>query len=320
MKALTARTPARTPDEIAAQLALFIAPDQVTELRALHVGERGRTFSGWFDGKRLRDLARHALALSRQAAGVYFIPNPVDPDLGLKRLNTALNVPRGFSLTHDAEVLERRYLIVDLDPRRLWLEIGLDESRVTPTQDAPTSGRELAFARRIADRHVRPFLADLGFPPPVVMLSGNGVHLVYRMTPLPGGHCGNRDPAAQILHLLDERFSCYGVKIDPNTYNPCRMLKVPGTAVRRGEASASRPYRTARILEVPDDWQPPGPAPRRLADEPTGAASGAVAPRVVASPRPGQPGVERPAAKRPRTKPVEPTALFDARRDGNAGH
>ena len=84
-----------TPAEVAEQLALFVAPTAVTELRALHVGERGRTFAGWFEGTRLHEMARQALALSRQAAGVYFVPNPIDPAIAAKRLNTVLNVPRG---------------------------------------------------------------------------------------------------------------------------------------------------------------------------------------------------------------------------------
>ena len=63
-----------TADSIAADLARFVHPDQYTELRALNVGQRRGTFSGWFDGKHLRELARNALALSRQASGVYSSP------------------------------------------------------------------------------------------------------------------------------------------------------------------------------------------------------------------------------------------------------
>jgi hypothetical protein len=136
-----------TPAEVADRLRLFVAPDQVTELRALHVGQRGRTFAGWFAGDRLDDMAKHALALSRQAAGVYFVPNPVDPRVGSKRLNRVLDVHRGFGLTSDADVIERRFLVVDLDPRRARFDgpDGFEDGG-----DFPTSGRELAFARRLA--------------------------------------------------------------------------------------------------------------------------------------------------------------------------
>lgn len=243
-----------TPDKIAEQLSLFIHPDQFTELRALHVGHRGRTFSGWFDGNHLRDLARQALALSRQAAAVYFVPNPVDPAIAAKRRNQVLDVHRGFALTHDADVIERRFLIIDIDPHRSRFN---SDGVLDPSQDCPTSARELAFAHRVATRFVRPFLADLGFKFPLVMMSGNGVHLVYQTAPTPARECGHGDPFAGLLRELSVRFDCWSLSIDTNTFNPCRMLKVPGTIVRKGESSPDRPHRLARILEVPDGWRQP---------------------------------------------------------------
>lgn len=291
-----------TPTEIAQQLSLFIAPDQVTELRALHVGHRGRTFAGWFTGDRLEDMARQALALSRQAAGVYFIPNPIDPAFAAKRLNRVLDVHRGFTLTSDAEVIERRHLIVDLDPRR---------SRIT-AEDVyeengpwPSSARELAFARRIARRHVIPFLADLGLGRPVEMISGNGVHLVYQIPPSTGTAACTADPFAFVLRRLSEELSCWAVTIDANTYNPCRMLKVPGTIVRRGEPAPGRPYRTARIVRIPDGWTKPT-APRYLPD------------CRQAGPKLAAVGPAKPTATKP-TKAERPT-LFESGRLGTAGH
>ena len=278
-----------TPAAIAAGLARFIHKEQFTELRALNVGQRGRCFAGWFDGRHLADLARSALALTRQATGVYFVPNPVDPALAAKRLNQVLNVPRGFGLTHDADVLQRRYLIVDLDPVRYTEAAG---------RERPTSARELVFARRVADRHVRPFLRSAGYGEPLVMVSGNGIHLAYRLSsPVPAGLPG-ADPLACVLALLAERFTCLGVTIDPNTYNPCRMLKVPGTLSRKGEPGHDRPHRPARIIEVPDGWREPEPPPR--GGEPT----------------------ERPPARvgrAPAAPVADPARLFDPGRPGSDG-
>ena len=87
------------------------------------------------------------------------------------------------------------------------------------------------------------------------MCSGNGVHLVYRLTsPMPGGRCSPRDPMAKLLDALGPLFDCEAFKVDPATYTSSRMLKVPGTRVRKGEATPERPHRLARILEVPDGW------------------------------------------------------------------
>lgn len=321
-------------ERTASELALFIASNQIAELRALHVGGRGRTFAGWFDGAHLHDMARHALALSRQAAGVYFTPNPVDPQLAAKRMNRVLDVHKGFGLTHDSDILERRYLIVDLDPVREGAIDPLTDTFVPPDQNSPTTARELAFTLRAARRHVIPFLADIGLASPITMLSGNGIHLIYRMDALPGGKAGSSDPAASILSLLNSRYSCISFKVDPNTYNPCRMLKVPGTIVRRGTAFPARPHRMARLIEVPHGWHAPSPVEYRATSTDTepgppgpssqpGTATGtAAAPETHGRARQGRPGMarEKPSSKLTARKPAvaEPAAasLFDAGRSG----
>ena len=70
-------------NEAAIRAALgMLVPNQVVELRALHVPVSpsvSRTFSGFFSSLDL--LAKAAAALSDQgASGVYFTMNPVDPD------------------------------------------------------------------------------------------------------------------------------------------------------------------------------------------------------------------------------------------------
>lgn len=320
-----------TPDAIAADLARFVAPDQYTELRALHVGGRGRTFSGWFDGKHLTDLARNALALTRQAAGVYFTPNPVHPRTAAKRLNRVFDVHRGFTLSHDSDIIERRFLLIDLDPVRLFNARfgplcpkcdrrheggpeGCDVFPPVPTQEDPTTSRELVWTIRTARRYLLPALAGLGFAEPVEMLSGNGIHLIYQLSPLPGGPCPPNDPAAAILRELDARFSCTGMKIDAATYNPARMLKVPGTFARKGELTHFRPHRRVRLLRVPNGWKPP---------EPVGVA---LEPAAVEAPRPGQrapqaqPRLEpKPAGRKP-ARATTPGLFADAATDGNPVH
>lgn len=292
-----------TPAEVADRLALFVAPDQVTELRAKDVGAKGRIFAGWFVGDKLHDMARHALALSRQASAVYFVPNPVDPRLAAKRLNKVLDVHRGFHLTGDSDVLERRFLIVDLDPRRCGVDAAGGE--LPHNGDYPSAGEELGFAVHVARAFVAPFLAGIGFGRPVEMLSGNGVHLCYRVAPLAGGQCGPTDPAATVLRLLHERYSCWGVTVDANTFNPSRMLKVPGTAVRKGAAAPDRPHRAARVLRVPDGW--PRPAAGSLPN-PHVPGPDVATPAVEPRPKPAPAG--KPAVRKRQPAP-EPQRLFD---------
>lgn len=270
--------PVPTPDAVATQLRLFVRPGQVTELRALNVGGPNRTFAGWFHHDRLRDLARHALALSRESSGVYFIPNPVDPSLLARRPNTILNVPpkkspQRIELTTDRDIVERQYLIIDFDPVRfrpapesdpdakVLLRRGPNDSipeyrtPLTPDQQkSPATTEEIRFAQGIA-QYVASDLVREGWAPPIVMMSGNGIHLVFRLSsPLPY-FPPELDPLAELLRGLSARESIDGfITVDRNTYTAARMLKVPGTMTRKGEEQPGRPYRRAEIIEVPNGW------------------------------------------------------------------
>lgn len=261
----TVRTQA---DESADQLRLIVQPGWWVELRALNVGGPGRTFSGWFDHDHLRDLARHALSLTRQASGVYFTINPVKPAVASKRMNTVLNVPKEFPLTHDSDIDQRPYFLVDVD-------------RVRPT-DEPSTDEELAHVRRVADDQIVPFLAHLGFSHPVVLCSGNGIHLIYRVRFGPTRRA--LDPAKALLALLAERFDCAEVKIDTNTSNPARMTKVPGTRARKGTESPGRPHRLVKIEGYDDTTTDPARTVDEILDELQPGWD-----RVVSSPAPSSP-------------------------------
>jgi hypothetical protein len=228
-------------DQIAAQLALFIHADQYTEMRAR--ADDGRVFAGWYDGRHLRDLARAALGMHRTCRAVQFVPNPIVPEVAKRRLNTVLNVrPGTISLTHDADILEQRYLLIDLDP-----------VRATGGQHEPTTDAELAAAREVATA-VEADMIGRGWARPVWMMSGNGIHLVYRTE-------GQEGDLRGLLDDLDRRFSSDRVKIDTNTGNPSRMLKVPGTLSRKGTASPDRPHRLACAIQLPGDWAQPAAPP-----------------------------------------------------------
>ena len=99
-------------ERISQYLALFIQPTQVTELRAF--GDQ--IYAGWFDGAHLGDMARAAVELERKGTrGIYFLPNPVKPEL-LARSPNRISV--AGKTTTDADILARRWLLVDVDPVR----------------------------------------------------------------------------------------------------------------------------------------------------------------------------------------------------------
>ncbi len=266
-------TPApMTPADITAELVKFIHPTAVVELRALNVGGPRRTVAGWFDGRHLHDLARTALALTRQATGVYFTPNPVNPALLARCPNRAEEVRGGrtsrVQLTTDADVIERRYLIVDIDPVRTSEPDEPDEpAESAGPAELPTTDAELATAM-IAAVEVIEELRGHGWAWPMWMRSGNGVHLVF---PLAGAipakmPAGQSDPLRDALALLrgsNFRGRDLAVRIGEATHAAAAMLPVPGTWAKCGEQSAGggeRRHRTAAVLETPGDWPTPGEA------------------------------------------------------------
>src|SRR5437868_3083680 len=102
-------------------LRWFIAPGQVTELRAVRVTtpsyRRPHTESGFYDYANLEQMAIAAAHLSGHAQGIYFIMNPLKPELLARRANR-IDVSEEGQLANDGHVLARRWFYVDADPVR----------------------------------------------------------------------------------------------------------------------------------------------------------------------------------------------------------
>jgi hypothetical protein len=136
--------------------------------------------------------------------------------------------------TADHDVLRRRWLPIDCDPKR---PAGISSS---------DEEHELALDRAF---EIREALWDQGWDEPILADSGNGAHLLYPI-----------DVAAQddgfvkgTLDDLARRFSDTAVSIDQTVFNPARIWKLYGTVARKGDHApiVGRPHRLARILEVP---------------------------------------------------------------------
>jgi hypothetical protein len=228
---------------VADWLRALIDPDQVVELRALKVQDGtggGSTWAGTFRGDELADMARWALQLSGNCQGVYYTLNPLHP----RRL--AAEAPRvrrraAGETAQDADVLCRRWLLVDVDPVRV---AGFEKASTTDAEKA--AAWELLLA-------VREYLAGEGCPAPVVADSGNGYHLLYRLAePLPVSlPLAESDPIKRALQHLAQRFDLPAGSIDTKVFNPSRIVKFPGTLTCKGEPTADRPHRRAKILETP---------------------------------------------------------------------
>jgi len=197
----------------------MFAAGPMMELRALGLTPGGpRTVVDHYPATRegLRRMAEDACKYSPRAEGVYFVVNPVRDDL--------------LTPAKDVDVLKRAWLYVDVDPIR-------------PVGPATDAEKQSAW---IVAQSLRDALSARGWPAPIVVDSGNGYHLYYRVD-LPAEDGGL---VARVLARLAAEFDTPDAKVDTVVANASRVAKVPGTLARKGEESPGRPYRASYVLEA----------------------------------------------------------------------
>ena len=90
-----------------------------------------------------------------------------------------------------------------------------------------------------------------GFPKPITAISGNGVHVLYRIN-VPADDDGL---TRRFLEVLARRFDNARASIDRGVFNPARISRFYGTRACKGEPTPDRPHRMAKIMNVPDSIQ-----------------------------------------------------------------
>ena len=214
-------------------LATLFLSGEVVEIRAVDVPRvRGGVAAGYFDDFSRLIAAAHDLE-ARRAGGIYVTLNPVNPVLLARTANRVEDAPK--RTTNDKDILVRRWMFVDLDAIR---PAGISST------DAE-HGKALEAAARI-----KASLMACGWGPPALIVdSGNGAHLYYRLPDI--------DPADKkgvienTLKGIAMRFDSDAVEVDEKVFNASRITKLPGTMVRKGDSTAERPHRRARIVEGP---------------------------------------------------------------------
>jgi hypothetical protein len=217
---LRAHAVGEAPIDLAAvrqAVAVLADPSHGFELRGLPSGR-----SCIRPGADVKAIAKAAELLAEDR-GIYYTLNPTraKPDRA----------------TQAGDVCSRRWLLVDIDP-----------AKPADHKDNPSTDNEHKLAHRTA-LTVRGYLTDLGWPLPLLVDSGNGWHLLYRIA-LP-----NDKPSGAlfktILHALADRFDGPDGTIDRTVHNASRIARLPGTKNRKGTASPERPHRWCRLVECP---------------------------------------------------------------------
>lgn len=210
-------------------LDVILEPGTVAELRILET--QSATGSGYFSDLDL--LAKAAVKLDGRAPAIYVTANPVKRDL----LARAVNRLKFYAkhTTADVDILHRRWLLVDCDPKR------------APGISSTDAEHDAALRRA---RAIRDTLTTAGWRSPVFADSGNGAHLAWRVD-LPNDDA-SRDLLKRCLEALAFQFDDEAVNVDVTTYNAARIWKLYGTLACKGDSTPDRPHRRAVLLEVPE--------------------------------------------------------------------
>ena len=206
-------------NQIRQGLEAYLDPDTWTEIRSFQPYPTSR----WFND--LDQAAEYALEQSKReiVKGVYFVANPIDPD----------KVNKNKGATVGADILRRRWVLIDVDPDR-------------PTDTNATEEEREAGWQVI--QSVREELHDRGWMAPLLASSGNGWHLCFPVD-LPATEA----ITAQVKNLLaglNKRHGREGqAKVDCKVHDLSRIWKLPGTMTRKGQDSPERPWRQASLLD-----------------------------------------------------------------------
>ena len=226
---------------IASTFRTLYQPGDVCEVRALLRGPRGLSphYDGWssgivygyFDNGDALQSAVVPLDESGLCSGIYCTLNPVQPDLMARAMNRLRGAKKGDATATDADIVCRRWVLVDVDPVRA--------AGVSSTDD------ELKAAVTVS-KAVLEYMRGIGWADPVRALSGNGMHLLYPVD-LPNDE-DSKTFVQSTLAGLSSMFSLPLVSVDPVMFNAARITKLYGTVARKGDNHPLRPWRQSLII------------------------------------------------------------------------
>ena len=219
--------------EVIRTLALF----QGSDLKEVRLLDGKLNASGYFmDAAAIfgEEARLDAVDYKLPGAQYYFVLNQINPSCYGRKQHDRFRM--GGTTTADADIIRRRWILVDADPERT--------SGVSATEE------EKACGLRVIEE-VREKLRDAGFAEPVLADSGNGYHLLYRVD-LPNDD-ETKELVRDLLLALENERTVPGATVDTGVWNAARICKLYGTWARKGADTPEQPHRLAKLLEVPDE-------------------------------------------------------------------
>lgn len=207
------------------------------ELFEIRIINGGYNASGYFKSAEtaVRALQTYQAGYKKdelaKASNIFITMNPVNDDC-YSRKQCDKFIENITPTTKDEEISRLHWFLIDLDPRRI--------------SGVSSSASELESAKAKA-REIYNFLQSRGWKNPIVAMSGNGMHLVYRY---------NAENTAENVKLWETAMKVlckkFGgkdspVEVDTTVYNPARICKLWGTIAHKGSSTPERPHRKAYI-------------------------------------------------------------------------
>lgn len=160
---------------------------------------------------------------------MYFVLNKIHPGLYARSPDVLTYSPR--HTTSDLDVLERRWLLVDVDPDR---PSGISSTDAEMRESIEVRDRVAKWIESTSDCQM------------VQALSGNGAHLLMRTS-----NETTKEAIESFLDFLSDMFVGFSrVKIDSSVGKLAQLTKLYGTKSRKGYATTDRPHRFSKIERV----------------------------------------------------------------------
>lgn len=157
---------------------------------------------------RKRAFEDKAINLNQQGYNIYTCLNVIKPEFAGDELNELA--------VKDADILHRRYLLIDVD-RSITNEPATDD--------------EIESVNEVTCRIETNLFFNKGHWP-VTVFSGNGNH-IYLPIDLPN-NVTCKVLCQKVLQALANQYDTTTVEVDTSVYNASRITKVPGTVARKG--------------------------------------------------------------------------------------
>ena len=221
------------PSEIRKAIQLLKDPGELFEIRIVG-GNKKQLLSGYFTDVDV--LLKQLSSQGLRDKNVYISLNRIDRALYSRTQHDRFVL--GPTTTSDHNVTDYEWFFVDLDPIRI--------ADVSSTDDELAQAEKSMYA--VAD-----YLAGIGFKKPVMALSGNGYHLLYKVN-FPNIQ-ENENIVIKCMQVLADMFGNNAVKIDTVNSNPSRVCKLHGTLAQKGANTTSRPHRFSRIISTDTKYE-----------------------------------------------------------------